>query len=688
MTVGLPGAGIGGIFYLLSALWMPFHAAGQLLLRAAGLVAGDDDRRDPPWNLIWRQFATALAIIASLWLTGWALAALLISHPTALGQMQTTEIGKRLPNVLRVGAVIVSVGTLTVVLAIVQIARLVVGAEARREARNKLAVVRIAALLLVIIAPNALGQSNSNAKAEVARHIATADRAFVDEDTATARREYQAALDADPFTSRALYRLGQLSRANRSQSQSYFRRYVAVEKGDAWGWIALGDALAADRKFADALDAYDHALALAPSERDVVIGRARVLASAGRTDAAIDAYQTWTTSHSGDAEAERELAIQQRRAGRYREAARTFSSANQAEPSEKAQRGSESARGFSAPAVEILSGGSRDSEANQMMRAGAEVSAQIGDRVRARVVADRRWLSGFSDVTIDDAMLGFVARPLAAFRMEASGGVARPHSTITVTDTIPAVVTVPGSGNGNGKGRNRGNGGTPPAGTIIQTESESADNIVIGSVRGVLRQPGGRSSLDLRLTRTLLDATPVLAINRVVRNEFAGRADIGILPRVKLRAGARAGSYSATGDNNTRISLLGGLAVAATNAVEVSGVFQRLTFDHATTSGYFAPEAAQLAELGAYAEFESDNGTVFALDAGAGAQRLQEFATAMGKWEPSYRMFASLDIPMKPGSAIHFELDSYDSRLGSDAPSTASSWRSVSFSAALRLALR
>jgi tetratricopeptide (TPR) repeat protein len=685
MTVGLPGAGIGGIFYLLSALWMPFHAAGHRMLRAAGLVDDDDDRRDPPWNLIWRQFATALAIIASLWVTGWALAALLISHPTALGQMQTSEIGKRLPNVLRVGAVIVSVGTLAVVLAIVQIARLVVGAEARREARNKLAVIRIAALLLVIIAPNAMGQAGSSVKAEVARHIAIADRAFADEDTATARREYQAALDADPFASRALYRLGQLSRANRSQSQSYLRRYVAVEKNDAWGWIALGDALAADRKFSDALGAYDRAAAIAPSERDVVIGRARVLASAGRTDDAIVAYQGWTAAHAGDAEAERELAIQQRRAGRYREAARTFSSANQAHPSERSQQGIESARGFSAPAVEVLSGGSRDSEANQMVRAGAEVSAQVGDRVRARVTVDRRWLSGFSDVTIDDAMLGFIARPLAAFRLEASGGVARPHSTITVTDTIPAVVT---GGTGNGKGRNRGSGGTPPAGTIIQTESESADNIVVGSVRGVLRQAGGRSSLDLRATRTLLDATPVLAINRVVRNEFAGRADIGVLPRVKLRAGARAGSYNATGDNNTRISLLGGLAIAATNAVEVSGVFQRLKFDHATTSGYFAPEVAQLAELGTYAEFESENGTVFALDAGAGAQRLQEFATAMGKWEPSYRLFASLDIPMKPGSAIRFELDSYDSRLGSDAPSATSSWRSVSLSAALRLALR
>jgi hypothetical protein len=122
--------------------------------------------------------------------------------------------------------------------------------------------------------------------------------------------------------------------------------------------------------------------------------------------------------------------------------------------------------------------------------------------------------------------------------------------------------------------------------------------------------------------------------------------------------------------------------------IELSGVFQRLTFDHSTTSGYFAPQTAQLAELGTYSEFEWPSGAVLALDAGAGAQRIQEFNAAIGDWEPAYRLFASLDIPFRPASAIHLELDSYDSRLGSDAPSTSSSWRSFSFTASLRLALR
>ena len=33
MTVGLPGAGIGGVFYLLCALWMPFRELASALQR-------------------------------------------------------------------------------------------------------------------------------------------------------------------------------------------------------------------------------------------------------------------------------------------------------------------------------------------------------------------------------------------------------------------------------------------------------------------------------------------------------------------------------------------------------------------------------------------------------------------------------------------------------------------------------
>ena len=690
MTVGLPGAGIGGLFYLLSALAMPFHAAAESLLVAAGRRS-PLSRKTPPWSLVWKQFAMASGIIAALWVTGWVLAAFLVSHPTALGQAQTTEIGRRLPNVLRAAAVLVSLATLGGVLFSVQIARLVLSASERREQREPVPVIRIAAMLIIMIAPTAASQTVGSHR-DAAAHLAIADQSFNDEDTATARREYEAALAANPDASRAMYRLGQLSRSDPRRAESFFRRYVRAEPADAWGWIALGNSLAAQHRYDEAAGAFERAHAIAPRERDVIIGKARVLAAWGHTDQSIAAYESWTQANPSDGDAQRELAIQLRRAGRYREAERAFRASNEVGPAERTSRATAAARAFAAPALELNTGGSRDSEQNQSTRAGGALSVQLTDRARLQFSGGMRWLSGFSDATVMDAGLGLYARPLASFRFEAAAGVARPHSTFTVTDTIaaPDPIQLPGTGNGNGRGRGSGrnSGGTPPPGTIIQTESESADNVIVGSVRGVLRKPGGRSSLDLRAARTLLDATPVLVINRVVRSEAAGRADLEIFRRLKLRGAARAGSYSATGDDNTRVAVLGGLAVAATDAIEISGVFQRLKFGHSTTSGYFAPQLAQLAELGTYSEFEWESGTVLAIDGGAGAQRIQEFGAAIGEWEPSYRLFASLEIPFRPASAIHLELDSYDSRLGSDAPSSSSSWRSFSFSASVRLALR
>src|SRR5688500_15198526 len=127
MTVGLPGAGVGGIFYLLSALSMPAHAMIRHVLRTQRPGNYADD--PPRWGLVWRQFATALGIIAGLWLTGWALAAYLIAHPQALGAFQTAAIGRRLPNVLKVGAVIVSLITLFSVFGVVFLGRLVTDSD-------------------------------------------------------------------------------------------------------------------------------------------------------------------------------------------------------------------------------------------------------------------------------------------------------------------------------------------------------------------------------------------------------------------------------------------------------------------------------------------------------------------------------------------------------------------------------
>ena len=57
MFAGLPGIGVGTLFYVLTALWMPFR-------EIAFLVRGESNWRR--WRLIGTQFVFAISIIASI----------------------------------------------------------------------------------------------------------------------------------------------------------------------------------------------------------------------------------------------------------------------------------------------------------------------------------------------------------------------------------------------------------------------------------------------------------------------------------------------------------------------------------------------------------------------------------------------------------------------------------------------
>ena len=64
MTVGLPGAGIGGLFYLLTAFLMPVRELG-LTLRGRSSVKR--------WRGVVLQVGLAAGIIGGLWVTAWSL---------------------------------------------------------------------------------------------------------------------------------------------------------------------------------------------------------------------------------------------------------------------------------------------------------------------------------------------------------------------------------------------------------------------------------------------------------------------------------------------------------------------------------------------------------------------------------------------------------------------------------------
>jgi hypothetical protein len=114
MTVGIPGTGIGGLFYLASALWLPVR--GVFRRMRGERVA---------WVHALAQAAIALGVLGGLWLTG-ALLSLLIAPLLGPATRAGHLAAMHRSNVLRAASVLAGLGTLSLVLTAVQVARVTV----------------------------------------------------------------------------------------------------------------------------------------------------------------------------------------------------------------------------------------------------------------------------------------------------------------------------------------------------------------------------------------------------------------------------------------------------------------------------------------------------------------------------------------------------------------------------------
>ncbi len=110
MVAGLPGTGIGGIFFLLSALLMPVVEFVRTLQGRSNL------RR---WRFVLRHSGIALGILGAMWATGWLLGQLLFAllrtriSATATAALHPHNVIQAPPLMLTLGvllAVLLSVG--------------------------------------------------------------------------------------------------------------------------------------------------------------------------------------------------------------------------------------------------------------------------------------------------------------------------------------------------------------------------------------------------------------------------------------------------------------------------------------------------------------------------------------------------------------------------------------------------
>ena len=115
MNVGLPGTGIGGMFYLLSAVCMPLVEA----LRGG--------RSSVRWRLVGRQFLMAAGIAAGMWIAGFILAVMMGGLPMLAAAVRGAGANGRVTiNVLQTATLVVSLATLGTIICGVWIASLVV----------------------------------------------------------------------------------------------------------------------------------------------------------------------------------------------------------------------------------------------------------------------------------------------------------------------------------------------------------------------------------------------------------------------------------------------------------------------------------------------------------------------------------------------------------------------------------
>lgn len=114
MVAGLPGTGIGGLFYLVLALLMPVWELGWALVGRSNAAR---------WRLAFRQSAMALLVLGAIWLTGLAL--------TLAGIGPAAHQVNGALRTLYVAPALVAFGTLAAVLAAVEAASLAFAIGAR-----------------------------------------------------------------------------------------------------------------------------------------------------------------------------------------------------------------------------------------------------------------------------------------------------------------------------------------------------------------------------------------------------------------------------------------------------------------------------------------------------------------------------------------------------------------------------
>lgn len=485
--------------------------------------------------------------------------------------------------------------------------------------------------------------------------MARADSAYDRGERAKARELYAGVLAQDSTASRAVFRLAQLETSS-ARALALYRRYIALEPDDAWGHMAEGDLLARMGRLEDALVAYEGAHAVAPGERDVSLGRARLLGRAGRSHQAIQELTAWVTEHPDDGEAWDLLGRSRGRSGRPRAAAQAFERALQLRVAGAVTR-LDAARAAAAPLItpDVASVG--DSDGNRSTRIGGLLEAMVADGIRLGAGAHRHTIGDdIDEVRGTSVSASLAAVPSPAMRLSLEAGATRYGSSLASQETW--------------------------------TTFHAA-------ARLRARAPLSGASIDLRAEHAPLEFSALLIVNQVQRSEARATIEVPFLG-FRARGSGRVARIEARGEPPNRRGSLEGALMLPLGVMQPSVQYRVTGYERASTAGYFAPRQAETVEGGVYVEVGEDGPVSLSADAGGGVQRVIAHGgvprpTPRGSgsaWSRTWRLWAQSALSLGPSRAWYVELEAYDAPFALDGAGSAGSWRSLAVSSGLRWSIR
>jgi len=503
-------------------------------------------------------------------------------------------------------------------------------------------------ILLWAIHPAPCDARQDLAQATVGRALLQrADAAYSTGDRELAQRLYREVLASDPDNPRAIFQLARLLPPGSAESVALLRRYVRLEPQDAWGYMALGDALAKSGEVDKAVAQYGIARGKAPAEADVYTGLGRILRDVGRTDDLVENYEQWATVQPNNADAWFELGRARQRAKRHVEAARAYAAAYALKKDERTEDALDGALAESGFSLRPFFGLSYDSDDNRIKRWGADAEWQLTPRSRWGLRAERAevW-DPFTSGTVDSLAAFAKWQPLSQLRLDALGGVAR------------------------------------------LTANQASQNRPLAGLRLRWNRPAEGPAVELRATQNPLLATPGLVAQPVELAEIKAGLDLPVSGPVRARLRGQSGVLDSTIDVNRRSGYQVGPVYRWRPAAEVGVFYSRLGYDHATVAGYFAPQLAETIELGTYIEYDTLWPLTFAVDAGAGEQRVQRFGEDVRNWIATYRLWGMVSYALKPGMSLDLEVEHYDSPIAGNAVAPTANWRYNAALLSLRFGVR